>query len=82
MQACDSQPPPVDPHIRAVPWERRVVGFRPASPVLGISHQDAVPGATDEVLARGMGPRSDKRDGDPNRDPDPPMAVMPSDTSI
>ena len=34
--------------------------------------------ATEEALGRGMGPRSDKGDGDPNQDPDPPMAA-PSD---
>ena len=33
------------------------------------------------ALARSMGPRSDKGDGDPNQDPDPPMASTPSDPS-
>jgi len=35
--------------------------------------------ATGEARGRGMGPRSDKGDGDPNQDPDPPMAATPSD---
>jgi hypothetical protein len=35
--------------------------------------------ATEEARGRGMGPRSDKGDGDPNQDPDPPMAATPSD---
>ena len=76
MQASDTQAPRplADPRTSAVASARGILPARPASPVVGISRDDAVLGATEEVLARGMGPRSDKGDGDPNQDPDPPMA--------
>lgn len=39
------------------------------------------PGPLDDASthARSLGPRSDKGDGDPDQDPDPPMAWIPSD---
>jgi len=40
----------------------------------GIHREDLLLRANREALGRGMGPRSDKGDGDPNQDPDPPMA--------
>lgn len=76
MQASDTQArrPLADPHTSAAATAPGIVRARLDPPVAGISRDDAVPGATEEVLARGMGPRSDKGDGDPNQDPDPPMA--------
>jgi hypothetical protein len=76
MQASDIRAPRpfVDPRTSAVASARGILPARLASSVVGISRDDVVLGATDEVLARGMGPRSDKGDGDPNQDPDPPMA--------
>jgi hypothetical protein len=81
MQASDTRAPRplVDPRTSAVSSARGILPARPASPVIGHFQNDAVLGATEEVLARGMGPRSDKGDGDPNQDPDPPMVTTPSD---
>jgi hypothetical protein len=53
------------------------LGMEP--PARGIQRDDSLLCATDETRRRGMGPRSDKGDGDPNQDPDPPVVVMPSD---
>jgi hypothetical protein len=64
----------VDRSASAFAAARVITVEQRAAPVVGISHDDAPRGATEEVLARGMGPRSDKGDGDPNQDPDPPMA--------
>ena len=76
MQASDTQAPRplVDPHMSAAATAPGIVQARLAPPVALISRDDAALGATEEVLARRMGPRSDKGDGDPNQDPDPPMA--------
>ena len=76
MQASDTQAPRplADPRTSSVASACGILPARPASPVVGIFRRDAILGATEEVLARGMGPRSDKGDGDPNQDPDPPMA--------
>ncbi len=38
----------------------------------GLFHDDALLTAAKEALERSAGPRSDKGDGDPNQDPDPP----------
>ncbi|HWM15380.1 MAG TPA: hypothetical protein VNP97_02215, partial [Microbacterium sp.] len=71
----------------------RVLGVDPLSPegarilalpglelfTHGVYRDDSLLRATEEALGRGMGPRSDKGDGNPNQDPDPPMAVTPSD---
>ena len=45
----------------------------------GTFRDDLLLRATEDALGRGMGPRSDKGDGDPNQDPDPPVAATPSD---
>lgn len=84
MQASDIQGdvPLVDPSTSAVaPAHATAAPAHRAAPVIGISRDDALLRATEEVLARGMGPRSDKGDGDPNQDPDAPMAYVPSDPS-
>lgn len=47
----------------------------------GLYGDDSLLAAATEALGRGMRPRSDKGDGDPNQDPDPPMASTPSDPS-
>ena len=44
----------------------------------GLYSDDSLLSAATEALGRRMGPRSDKGDGDPNQDPDPPMAPTPS----
>jgi hypothetical protein len=83
MQASDTQAPPplADPGASAVASERGILPARLATPVARISRDDALLGTTEEVLARRIAPRSDKGDGDPNQDPDPPMAELPSDPS-
>ena len=84
MQAFDIQGdvPLVDASTSAVaPAHATAAPAHRAAPVIGIPRDDALLRATEEVLARGMGPRSDKGDGDPNQDPDPPMAYVPSDPS-
>ena len=48
----------------------------------GLSSDDSLLTAATEALGRGMGPRGDKGDGDPNQDPDPPMARTPSDPTF
>ena len=40
----------------------------------GLFQDDSLLTAAKEALARPAGPRSDKGDGDPNQDPDPPAA--------
>lgn len=71
----------------------RVLGVDPLSPegarllalpglelfTHGLYRDDSLLQATAEALARGMGPRADKGDGEPNQDPDPPAAATPSD---
>lgn len=76
MQASDTQAPRplAHPRTSAVASARGTLPTRLAPPVAAICRDDAVLGATRDVLARGMGPHSDKGDGDPNQDPDPPMA--------
>lgn len=43
----------------------------------GLYRDDALLTSAKEALARRSGPRSDKGDGDPNQDPDPPSGLRP-----
>ena len=40
----------------------------------GLYSDESLLMAASEALGRNMGPSSDKGDGDPNQDPDPPVA--------
>jgi hypothetical protein len=52
----------------------RLCAAKPVSSVGSVAPRaDQLLGATREALARGHSPRSDKGDGDPNQDPDPPV---------
>ncbi|WP_127476533.1 TetR/AcrR family transcriptional regulator [Microbacterium sulfonylureivorans] len=74
----------------------RILGVDPLSPegaeilavpglelfTRGIYRDESLLRATEEALTRGMGPRSDKGEGDPNQDPDPPVADAPLDPDL
>ena len=64
------------------PESSRIMAMRGLEPFAhGLYGDDSLLSGATLALERGMGPRSDKGDGDPNQDPDPPMASTPSDPS-